>query len=398
MTNKLLSNLKHAHSLLMAISIVFSIFLFPASASAQVTPHSSDFNHMKTGFPLTGVHTNIECETCHVGGIFKGTPTDCAGCHTAGRRVVAPPKPVNHIVTHAACESCHNSTVSFLGARFNHIGVQPSTCMNCHNGSTAPGKPSGHVLTIASCDTCHRSGSWLPAGFNHAGAGLTIGGGRCSTCHGVTSLGKPSFHQATSAECDTCHTNFITFIGAAFNHAGVVPGTCGTCHGGASLAAKKRNAGHIPYTGNDCDSCHIAAKSYAIGSFANPVMNHTLPLVAATSCTTCHSGAYISEGVQYGGAKGKTSISNHIPVSTECNICHTAFTSFTTPLANSTTMHTSGIAPTACKTCHTSSAYKGVTGKKMSVTHRSSTATDCAQSGCHAPGGGTGTAYTAWTN
>jgi hypothetical protein len=318
-----------------AVVMAFALISLPLAVSAQVAHGSSDFNHMKTGFPLTGVHTNVECETCHVGGIFKGTPTACAGCHSPGRNVAAPYKPANHIITNAACETCHTSTVSFLGARFNHIGVQPKGCTTCHNGvGIAPWKPAGHVLTIASCDSCHRSGSWIPAGFDHAG--VVPGAGQCGNCHnGSTAIGKPGFHISTVAACDTCHHNFVTFLGAGFNHVGVVAGSCGTCHNGQSLEAKMQPTNHIPYTGNACDACHTQTAGY---------------------------------------------------------------TTFVGPGASTTVIHNT-IAATPCKTCHASGTnYLGVTGKKMSVTHKSSSATDCAQGGCHAPGGGTGISYVRWTN
>jgi hypothetical protein len=37
-----------------------------------------NFDHLKTGFALTGFHTNVRCESCHIKGVFKGTPRDCA--------------------------------------------------------------------------------------------------------------------------------------------------------------------------------------------------------------------------------------------------------------------------------------------------------------------------------
>jgi hypothetical protein len=508
MTQKILSSLEIMHSMVLAILLAITMVFFAPAVSAQAIHRTSDFNHLKTGFPLTGAHINVDCETCHVGGVFKGTPTNCVGCHSAGRRVVAPFKPANHLITNAPCESCHTNTVSFLGARFNHIGVQPNACTTCHNGNMGPGKPSGHVATIASCDTCHRSSSWIPAGFDHLSAVPPVSG-RCNQCHnGVTATGKYSLHLVTSASCDTCHTTgYTTFAGLKFNHAGVVPGACGTCHSGQTAGAPTQPPGHIPYTGYGCDNCHrtppattsfypatmnhavislgcstchngayisqgvnfggakakvaghvsttaqcnVCHHDPAYSTFVGGVMDHTgivnncaschgtgtngaktktpgvhIPtnnsceschsnsiftsfpgagttmnhaVETAQACTVCHNGSYISQGSKQGGARAMTSISNHIPVTnTDCKICHTGFTSFTAPLASSTTMHTAGIAPTACKTCHTSNTYLGVTGTKMPLNHRNVTPTplDCSQSGCHRPLGNTGTAYINW--
>jgi hypothetical protein len=83
-----------------------------------------DFDHLRTGFALSGAHNLAKCESCHVNGVFKGTPRDCASCHTSGLRlarnnVVKPPQ---HIPTQVACDTCH-TVKSFAGAKFNHAGV-----------------------------------------------------------------------------------------------------------------------------------------------------------------------------------------------------------------------------------------------------------------------------------
>jgi hypothetical protein len=203
----------------------------------------------------------------------------------------------------------------------------------------------------------------------------------------------PSNHVVTNgAACSTCHTT-TAWLPASYAHTGVTPATCGTCHLTGVSGAKMKSAGHIPYNNNACDACHKSG--YAIGAFANATMSHTA--VSTASCTSCHNGSYLSEGTQYGGAKAKSSIGNHIPVTTECKVCHTGFTSFIAPLASSTVMHTAGIAPTACKTCHQANVYKGVSGSFKSVNHEKSGSTDCTDSGCHKPAaGGRGTAYITW--
>ena len=278
------------HSMFIIVTSLTVLFFAPL-ASAQAIHRSSDFNHMKTGFPLTGVHINVDCETCHVGGRFKGTPKTCAGCHSPGRSVLAPHKPANHIPTNAACETCHTNTVSFLGTRFNHMGVQPRACITCHNGGTfAPGKPAKHVLTNASCDSCHRSSSWIPAGYDHIG----VVPGSCINCHnGSTAKGKPSFHITSSNICSDCHKNFITFYGAAFDHSGVNPLTCGNCHNGQSLEAKQRPSNHIPYSGTACGSCHTNTASYTTFSIV-PTTTNVHTVISGTPCKTCHtSNAYL---------------------------------------------------------------------------------------------------------
>ena len=41
------------------------------------------FNHNNTNFPLTGLHTNVQCNACHVNGVYKGTPANCYTCHAS---------------------------------------------------------------------------------------------------------------------------------------------------------------------------------------------------------------------------------------------------------------------------------------------------------------------------
>ena len=114
------------------LAVMLAVFSLQAMAETQLA--GRDFNHEATGFPLTGGHATAACETCHVGGVFKGTPKTCDGCHALGKRVVATPKSTSHIVTDAPCDTCHFNTSTFLGARFNHGTALPGQCATCHNG------------------------------------------------------------------------------------------------------------------------------------------------------------------------------------------------------------------------------------------------------------------------
>jgi hypothetical protein len=242
-----------------------------ASASPAGAQGRSKFDHLRTMFPLTGVHAITPCETCHVGGQMAGTPTRCDYCHRPGSRIATTFKSPNHIQTNDACDNCHRSTATWSGARYSHVSVTPGTCFTCHNGSTAAGKPANHVMTTSSCDTCHRTLAWVPAGFNHA----SVAPGTCASCHnGTTATGKPANHVPTTAACDACHTT-KAWRPAGFNHAGVAPGSCETCHrpGGSGLAAPSN---HVPYKLNllggasmSCDACHTSTTT-----FTAQTMNH----------------------------------------------------------------------------------------------------------------------------
>ena len=68
------------------------------------------FDHNTTLFELAGLHEQVRCESCHIKGIFKGTPRDCAGCHLQNNQRGAKAKPVNHIQSSNNCEECHSVT------------------------------------------------------------------------------------------------------------------------------------------------------------------------------------------------------------------------------------------------------------------------------------------------
>ncbi len=88
------------------------VVTFGAGLQAQNT--SSKFDHLQTGFPLTGAHVSARCESCHVGGVLKGTPRDCASCHTSGLRLARNNvvKPQQHVASALGCDSCHTTRSS----------------------------------------------------------------------------------------------------------------------------------------------------------------------------------------------------------------------------------------------------------------------------------------------
>ena len=232
---------------------VMTLMLLVASTSVlSQTAERTAFDHVKTGFALSGVHTSARCESCHVKGIFKGTPKDCSSCHVSGARLAQTNTvmPQRHLPTTAACETCH-TTQSFLGAKFNHAGVAAGSCASCHNGVTAPGKTQNHVATQASCDSCHRTTAWRPAAkFDHTG----VSPGSCATCHnGTKATGKTANHVATSQACDSCH-NTSRWTGAKVDHNSFNAATnCASCHNGSQASGK---SGRHVATSENCASCH----------------------------------------------------------------------------------------------------------------------------------------------
>lgn len=317
-----------------------------------------DFDHVKTGFPLTGAHAKERCESCHVNGVFKGTPRDCATCHAAGSLLSRTNivKPLRHFPTTQACDACHN-TQTFTGARFTHGGVLPGSCQSCHNGSFATGKPAGHLQTQASCDSCHRTAAWVPAtGFDHA----SVTPGTCATCHnGSRAVGKPAMHMPVGTQsCDACHTT-TRWRPSSWNHTQVpVTNQCSTCHSGAFPPADGRSPGHIPYqliTGTpitNCDTCHRSG--YAAWT---PARFHS-SVTVSTQCATCHTGSFPP-------AVGKPNTSTHVGV-TACEGCHRSTASWlTVTFAHSPA---NAVGTGTCDTCHNGSVARGKSPTHVPVT------------------------------
>ena len=273
-----------------------------AQAGASLAQGRGSFDHLRTNFPLTGVHAITPCETCHVGGQMAGTPAQCEYCHRAGSRIATTTKPARHVQTAESCDACHRSSVTWAGARFSHVAIAPGACFSCHNGGTASGKPANHVMTTASCDTCHRTAAWLPATFSHA----SVTPGTCASCHnGARATGKPANHVVTTATCDLCHRT-TAWLPATFSHANVTPGTCATCHNGTTAKGKPTN--HIPHESQllagssmGCDACHTSTTSFTIQR-----MNHNNSLGNGSGwCKGCHAS-----GTSYLGNMQKKSLTH----------------------------------------------------------------------------------------
>jgi hypothetical protein len=346
------------------ISAMFAVLLalttLHAGAAQQI---GRDFNHMTTGFGLSGGHAAAACESCHVGGVFKGTPRTCDGCHAVGKRVVATPKNDKHIVTDAPCDSCHFNTATWLGARFNHGSAVTGQCRNCHNGRQAQGKPANHSVgrkATESCDQCHRTFAWLPSSWNHnnsAGSCDQAGchlAGQNSWYKGVTTAHTRT-GMATYA-CQSCH-NYLRWSPAPFNHS--IGGRCDSCHNEVIAVGPNHYGTHTAaISGNDCSQCHINtthAWKPALGALPP---NH-IPFNAGTACTACHLSV----------TSVRTGAAMHI--------------------------YTSSL---ACTTCHLKNNQYAVWGQDTkSIGHEGMrSGDDCSKSGCHAPLGRKGIAYIKW--
>ncbi|HEY0666386.1 MAG TPA: hypothetical protein VGD24_09990 [Gallionella sp.] len=381
---------RYVVSLLAAVMVMVSM-----QAVAAEQPGGRDFNHMTTGFPLSGAHATAACETCHVGGVLKGTPRDCDGCHAVGRRVVATPKHSAHIVTDAPCESCHFSTSTFLGARYNHGTAKQGQCVTCHNGRIARSKHAAHVVTNSSCDQCHRTSTWSPASWNHTGA--QYAGQDCKACHNAAGPGRnyttvakhSAFQSMGISGCNSCHTNYSSFYSHYYNHQVPAVTACDGCHANATYAAVVTQATspiHATATTlgiTNCESCHT--RNYATFSGAR-YRHNDAAYNGKADCLDCHNGTY--PGVR---AKPATHIQYLSPATTQCKACHYTTGSWVSVVGWQLHVHlTTTAAPhnPTCRSCHAGAAHDGDEGASPSM--------DCSMSGCHSPAGGRGSAFVNW--
>ncbi|MGN6530055.1 MAG: hypothetical protein ACTHL8_26990, partial [Burkholderiaceae bacterium] len=367
---------------LLLLAMLAGLLGQPAPALAQQGGES--FDHLSTGFPLQGAHEQVRCENCHIKGIFKGTPRDCATCHVQGNPRGAVAKPNDHIPTSESCDTCHHMG-AFSGAVFSHVAVAPGTCASCHDGIRAQGKGPDHVATTLSCDQCHGIGGFTPAtGFDHASLNGVLT--TCATCHdGRRATGRPANHIVTPnpSQCADCHlastlTGFKSFAGGQMDHTGIASG-CAACHGPGVTAgtfagitdivvmpptAPMGPGSHIP-TSTACESCHLANVPAGLvpgnatvsppGTlFASPAPTTAQIHAGITgNCASCHEANSIWMGVQA------------YPIAPTVLTPNALYTGFqtrplpqTTPFSVADAAHPSG---GDCSQCHSgTAAFSGV--------------------------------------
>ncbi|MBI5271505.1 MAG: hypothetical protein HY856_17700, partial [Burkholderiales bacterium] len=380
-------------------------------STACATCHTGSYLGAR-GKPATPVHAGVTtCENCHNttswtnanvdhGGFNANT--NCASCHNGSS---APGKPSNHLPVGATnCYACHGVT-AWKPTKWNHTHVVVTAqCASCHTGTYPPadGKPANHipyalvaVSASANCDACHKAGysTWVPGRF-HANFSTST---QCATCHTggyLAARGKPAdaIHTGVTT-CESCHKSTASWSNVNYQHAPgnqVGSGTCDSCHNGTLATGKPANHVPIQVATAKCDSCHRSQAAWS----TSVAMNHGA--VSAQACKTCHTGAYISQGLQ---AKP----TNHIPEAQllngsalDCKACHTSTSSWGAMRMN----HNGSLGGGAgwCKSCHASGTnYLGDMEKK-SLTHeaRGRTPLDCSESGCHRPLGDKGKTYVEW--
>lgn len=331
-----MDRLKHlpVHARVLWTLLFFVLLQFGAAQWAQA--QTTDFDHSSTGFVLNGQHQSARCESCHLKGVFKGTPKDCVSCHGWNNPRASMVMPTNHIPTaNISCEICHAASQSqFIDATltFSHALVTSISCQSCHSSNNphpnvkANPTDATHQAVLASNQSCDK----------------------CHTTTQFTGPKVPSNHIPTAAvSCGACHVSsdysVMPAISAIHANAQSTSGNCQQCHSAAGVAAYSMPtmtpplvgpvAGHIAMNGQGCETCHVGPGSSLqlpvqdTARFTNSRFSHS---GISSGCATCH-GPNVNIGSFFGVTgmvlmppsvgPGATS---HIPGFATCETCHAA--------------------------------------------------------------------------
>lgn len=221
--------------------------------------------HLRTAFPLTGVHLQTGCQSCHVddtGGAYTTLNTDCFSCH---QEDYAAATTLDHVSNGFStdCSSCHNTLAFGAGIRFEHASASGGfrllgahdriPCMACHTlpdfGPLFPG-----VTSDQDCFGCHQPDYER----EHPGPAFPT---TCLDCHTVETWEGAGFpghdavfpifsgpHQGQWTGCRDCHTtpgDFSSF-------------SCLNCHEHRQSAMDDKHSGEAGYVyeSGACLSCH----------------------------------------------------------------------------------------------------------------------------------------------
>ncbi len=331
------------------------------------------FDHMLSGYALTGRHTTVACNACHsAGSKLRAAPTTCVGCHKA--------RDVHNGKLGTDCAACH-STSTFSKVKFDHATTHfPLTgahgtvaCESCHRDATFKGAPT-------QCNACH-----VRDDVHRGGRGTD-----CATCHNTASWKKSSFdhlkmgHFALNGihatiTCAACHRSGDTKV--------AIPKTCIGCH-----SADDRHAGRF---GEDCAACHNE-KQWK-GVLFDHAARAEFPLRGShekLDCNACHKVQAQQVKLQ------RTCVGCHAAddvhrkaMGSDCASCHTektwrdkvvfdhGLTRF--PLVG---LHVS----VACEECHVTRAFRGTAKDCLSChkaqdVHKGAFGKVCNE--CHNPNG-----------
>ena len=331
---------------------------------AQESWQPSIFDHSQFDFSLNGAHQETACSSCHLGGVYEGTPTECIDCHQSEYQSVSEP---NHLALSfpTDCLECHSESAwqpsSFDHSQFDfslngahqetacsscHLGGvyegTPTECIDCHQSEyQSVSEPNHLVLSFPTdCLECHTESAWQPSSFDHSQFDFSLNGAHqetaCSSCH----LG--GVYEGTPTECIDCHQSEYQSVSEPNHLALSFPTDCLECHSESAWQPSSFDHSQFDFSLNGahqetaCSSCHIGG-----------VYEGT-----PTECIDCHQSEYQS-----------VSEPNHLALSfpTDCLECHSESAWQPSSFDHSQFDFSLNGAhqETACSSCHIGGVYAG---------------------------------------
>ncbi len=332
--------------------------------TSQTVWSQARFNHQAT-YVLVGTHATQPCAACHKNAVYKGTTTDCYGCHRTDYDRSLNPSHVSAGFP-TACITCHqNSDPDWHARPFNHNVVFPlpgvhatQSCAACHKNGVYKG-------TGTDCYSCHRTDYERTQNPGHASAGFSTS---CEVCH---KMSESSWHTTFN------HNNFYPLVGlhanqdcAACHKSGVYRGTsttCYSCHKGDY--ERSQNPNHLGAgMPTSCETCHRPSDLNWRSTFNHASVFQLVGVHSTQPCASCHKNGVFGGTPRdcYGCHKTdyeRTLAPNHLSAgfSTSCDSCHRAADpNWHTTFNHNAIFQLVGLHATQpCAKCHVNNIYKG---------------------------------------
>ncbi|MFB6343096.1 hypothetical protein ACE1ET_15315 [Saccharicrinis sp. FJH62] len=272
------------------------------------------FDHSKTGYPLEGMHVNVDCKECHTTGKYtdplqhkycnnchedyhKGEftaekkYTDCSDCHTVKgfKRSNFTIEMHNesafklegaHLAT--PCFACHKKQEDW---HFRKIGTN---CADCHENIHQDYMEAKYTDNNG-CMNCHTVNTWAKVTFDHDQTGFELSGVHaqtdCSSCHFPKNENQVKEQKFASLKgaCLECHTDEHRGQFEKYGDKG-----CEQCHGFDNWEAGKFNHDNTRFklegahASVDCYQCHSEVRTLK-GRYVKYLYDNE-----KIECATCH--------------------------------------------------------------------------------------------------------------
>jgi hypothetical protein len=295
------------------------------------------FDHLKTGYELTGKHAKIECKECHKPAnikdeqirvkkyTFLGLDQKCSACH----------EDYHQNTLSKTCSNCHSTETFKPAPKFKHektkfpLAGKHATvdCKECHKIEVKDGKNFQHFsgITFTSCVNCHTDAHKRELG------------NKCNECHTEESfktfIGYNHFNHAKTSfplkglhkklDCAKCHNLNLNSLVVLQDRKGIKTEDCISCH-------KDVHEGKF---GTDCKQCH---NEDGFRKLSNPdKFDHNLTHYKLegkhekVDCKSCHKQKF-TDPIEYNACaschtdyhKGELNIASR---TRDCSECHIVF-------------------------------------------------------------------------